>query len=408
MNRWVRPPDLRVGINGRFLRYPTTGMGQHSYQLLKALVNGESQSQYVVLGPGPAATIAHSADLDRLASRLRNGKGGSLTVERIERLWWEQVGVVGAARGQRADLLHAPYFSAPLVAPCPVVVTIHDVITLLLPEYRDRLMNRWYTALVALAARRAAAIIAVSECSRRDISRVLGIPLARISVIGNAVDESFRPVNDDGVLAAVRSRYGLPDRFILYLGGFDVRKNVGRLLEAYAGLPQALRTAHPLVIAGRPHLVGHPLYPDPRPKIAALEIEDTVTLVGEVAEDDKPAFYSAAHLFAWPSLYEGFGIPILESMACGTPVLTSKTSSLPEVAGGAACLVDPYDVPAMTEAMAALLGDPPRLAELRELGLKRAADFSWARAAQETAAVYEQVLHRPQSPAAPYQAPAAP
>jgi glycosyltransferase involved in cell wall biosynthesis len=275
-----------------------------------------------------------------------------------------------------------------------MVVTIHDVVTLLLPEYRERWINRLYTSIVALAARKAAAIIAVSETTKRDVSRVLGIAPDRIRVIGNAVDAQFRPVEDRQCLDALRARYGLPPQFILYLGGFDVRKNLARLLEAYARMSPALRAAYPLVIAGRAFLLGHPLYPDPHSAVERLGLDDAVRFVGEIAQEDTPALYSAATLLAWPSLYEGFGLPVLEAMACGTPVVTSSTSSLPEVAGDAARLVDPRDVDAMATAITTLLEDSDARAQLVERGLRRAAEFTWDRVAATTVDVYHSVLSR--------------
>lgn len=384
-----------IGINGRFLRYPATGSGQNTFHLLEELAKRSDDASYVLLGPGPRQALDSPSAVAVAAARLRGMPTGSLTAERIQRLWWEQIGIVAAARAEHIDLLHFPYFSAPLVLPTPTVVTVHDVITLILPEYRERLMNRAYTWLVALAVRRAAAIIAVSECCAGDVARVLGIPLDRIRVIGNAVDEGYRPIEDPGRLEAVRARYGLPERFILYLGGFDVRKNVFGVLRAFARLPLQLRSAYPLAVAGGPRLLGHRLYPDPRPLTVQLEIEGSVRFVGEVDEADKPAVYSAATLFVWPSLYEGFGIPVLEAMACGTPTITSNNSALPELAAEAARLVDPRDLGALADAMAELLEDADARAELRRRGLKRASQYSWERVADQTVAVYRSVLAAP-------------
>ena len=382
---------MRVGINARFLQCPGTGSGQHLIHLLEALARRGDENEYVLLGPGPRARLEDPTGVSDLVARFQAARPSTPAAERLQRLLWEQVRMARVARREDVDVLHSPYFAAPLRLPCPTVVTIHDVITLILPEYRDRLMNRAYTAVVSRAARKAHAIIAVSECSKRDIARALDVPAERIHVIGNAIDSTFHPVEDDEERAAVQARLGLPDHYVLAGLGFDSRKNLLRVVEAYARLSPPTRAAFPLVIAGRAHMVGHPLYPDPRPSIAALGVGDNVTLCGEVLEADKPALYSGATLFVWPSLYEGFGVPVLEAMACGAPVLTSDSSSLPEVTGDAARLVDPSDVEQIATALAELLSDEATRKELRARGLKRAAGFSWDRVAEQTVNVYREV-----------------
>ena len=382
---------MRVGFNGRFLRYPSTGTGQNTLHLLEGLAAQNGNDSYVLLGPGPSTDLRSADAVHAAATRLSSQPARSPNVERMARLWWEQAASVASARRQGVNLLHVPYFSAPLVRPCRTIVTIHDVITLLLPEYRDRLANRLYTAVISAAAVRAEAVIAVSEYSRKDIARVLGIPLERISVIGNAVEDHYQPVRDERRLAEIRDRYGLPERFVLYGWGFDSRKNVLRLIDAYGALPISLRRTYPLVLAGRPQMVAHPLYPDPGSRIESLGLADAVLRIGEVREEDKPALYSAATLFVFPSLYEGFGIPLLEAFACGTPVLSSDASSLPEVAAGAACLVDARQTAAITESIGDLLNDAGKLRELSERGLDRARHFSWERVVKETVDLYHRV-----------------
>lgn len=383
---------MRVGINARFLQHPSTGSGQNLRHILARFAARHHQNEYILLGPGPRERLAHPDELPTQLERFRAARPATPTGERIQRLMWEQLGSPAAARGERVHLLHVPYFSAPLLRPCPTVVTIHDVITLILPEYRERLVNRLYTALVSRAVRNVEAVIAVSECSARDIHRVLGVPRNRIHVIGNAVDSELRPVEDSARASAVRARLGVPERYVLYLGGFDARKNLRRILEAYASLPAGLRAAYPLVIAGGAHLVGHPLYPDPRSVVDQLGLHAHVRLIGEVGDADKPVLYSGASVFVWPSLYEGFGMPVLEAMACGAPVITSTTSSLPEVAGDAARLVDPTSVAAISTALGELLESEPLRAEMRGRSLARASEFSWEEVAQRTLGVYESVL----------------
>ncbi len=382
---------MRIGINALFLQQPATGIGQHLYHLLQGLDEADRENIYVLLSPRfhkPTTTR-----IPELSSRFHNVQGVSALArlgENFEKLWWEQVGLLQACRREKLDLLHCPYFASPILSSIPTVVTIHDVIPLLLPEYSAHLAGRAYTWLSALAARRARAVIAVSECSKRDIVRTLGLPAERVHVIGNAVDPSYQPVRDPRLLSSVRERYNLGERFILYFGGFDVRKNVHRLIKAYDRIREKFDEPHQLVLAGRFRLVAHRLYPDPRVLVRELGLESDVIFTGQIREQDKAPLYSAATVFAFPSLYEGFGMPVLEAMACGAPVVTSNSSALPEVAGDAAVLVDPEDVTAIGEAILGLVQDPARRAALGAAARARAAHFSWSAVAAQTLEVYSQ------------------
>lgn len=385
---------MRIGMNALFLQRPTTGSGQHLFHLLKGLDACDTENTYALLSP--RFRRAYPMAYPRLteSERFRNVEGWSAVVrfnENLEKLWWEQVGLPHACYTEGVDLLHNPYFAAPVFCPLPTVVTIHDVIPLILKEYAWRRQSRAYTWLVSQSAKRARAIIAVSECSKRDIVRTLHIPADRIHVIGNAVDEELKPVTDQWQLAKVRERYGIGPRYILYFGGFDLRKNVPRLVRAYAALPETLRRDYQLVIAGRIHQLGHPLYPDPRPLVRELGLDEQVVFTGPFREQDKASLLSGATTFLFPSLYEGFGIPALEAMACGAPVITSNGSSLPEVVGDAGCLIDPMDQDSITGAIGDLLESPDQRAELSARARERAARFSWRQVAEQTVEVYRRV-----------------
>jgi glycosyltransferase involved in cell wall biosynthesis len=383
---------MRIGVNALFLQKPATGSGQHLYHLLEGLDAYDKRNAYVLLSP--RFRRAYQVRFPHLSDRFRNVEVWTKMArlgENVEKLWWEQVGLLQGARRERVDLLHCPYFAAPLVRRQPTVVTIHDVIPLVLAEYGRRETSRLYTRLVSFTSKRADAIIAVSECSRRDIVDTLGIPANKISVIGNAVHPSYYPITDSWLLAAVRERYNVARKYILYFGGFDLRKNVPRIIRSYAALPPTLRAEYQLVIAGRLHLLGHPLYPDPRPLVRELGLGDRIIFTGQIREQDKAPLYSGAAVFVFPSLYEGFGMPVLEAMACGAPVITSRLSALPEVVDDAGVLVDPYSEPAITEALGGLLTDPARRADLGARARARSRDFSWRQVAEQTVRVYEQV-----------------
>jgi glycosyltransferase involved in cell wall biosynthesis len=383
---------LRIGINALFLQRPATGSGQHLFHLLEGLDAYDKENTYALLSP--RFRRAYSVSWPHLSDRFRNVEVVSMLArlgENVEKAWWEQIGLQNSGRREKVDILHCPYFASPLFPIFPTVVTIHDVIPLILKDYAYRRQTVLYNALVSAAAKRAQAIIAVSQCSKRDIERTLHIASHKIHVIGNAVDESFRPIHDSWLLGSVRERYNIAERYVLYFGGFDLRKNVPRLIRSYAQLPTKLRGEHQLVIAGRLNLLGHPVYPDPRPLIRELDLDGQVILTGQIREQDKVPLYSGATAFVFPSLYEGFGMPVLEAMACGVPVLTSNGSALPEVAGDAGLLVDPTSESEIAAGIERLLEDEALRSELAARARERSRFFTWRQVAEQTVEVYRQV-----------------
>ncbi len=293
-------------------------------------------------------------------------------------------------RHRQADLYHTPYYLMPYRPGRPTILTVHDLIPLLFPRQstaRARFLFRWTMELALRAARH---IIAVSEATSRDLQR--HFPSAkRISVIPEAPDPIFFP-RPPAEVEAVRRKYALPETFVLYVGSNKPHKNLVRLIEAWSHLTQytirntfyALRFT--LVIAG----VWDSRYPEARLLAEARGLE-TIRWLGPVPEADLPALYSAATVFVFPSLYEGFGLPVLEAMACGTPVACSDTSSLPEVVGDAALTFPPTNPQAIAGSLARLLQDADLRAELRERGLHQAARFSWERTAAQTLALYRTI-----------------
>lgn len=356
---------MRVGINAFFLGQEGTGSGQYTAELLCALRQISSEHGYLCLSPPEG----------------RRGRN-------LEKVWFEQVSYPRECRRLAVDVAHVPYFAPPLRPTVPTVVTIHDVIPLILPEYRGSPLVRMYMRLVSAAAHQAQMVLTDSEASKRDIVRALGIDSERVRVVYLAAGKRYRPVEDKAILENVRVRYGLPDVYILYLGGFDPRKNVNILLRSYSQLADA----PPLVIAGRLPERGSAMALDPRPLAKDLGIDGQVRFIGWVSEEDKPALYTAAWCFVFPSLYEGFGLPPLEAMACGTPVIASDSSSLPEVIGDGGLLVNSTSAAQLAEALGALCANPQLRAELAVRALARAAQFSWAKTATETLAVYEAVV----------------
>jgi glycosyltransferase involved in cell wall biosynthesis len=266
------------------------------------------------------------------------------------------------------------------------VLTVHDLIFRRYPQHHKPL-NRWYlNATMPLFCSRANHIIAVSEQTRRDVIAAYGVPAEKITVIYEAADDRFRPQPPESV-AAVRALYHLPERYLLFVGTLEPRKNLIRLLAAFERL-HAERLTDALVIVGKRGW----LYDDFFARLAGSPARQAVIFPGFVPDADLPAVYAGAQALAFPSEFEGFGLPVLEAMACGAPVVCSSTSSLPEVAGGAALLVDPADTDALAAALRQILGDPGLAADLARRGVAQAACFSWSRAAAETLAVYRRLI----------------
>jgi len=377
---------MRIAINGMFWNQPTTGSGQYVRALVAALRERAPQNEYIVI-PVSGGGRQEAGGRRRLAVI-----GHRSLVENLGKVWFEQIAFVRACRRARADVAHVPYFASPLVPLTPTVVTIHDLIPLVLPAYRGSLLVRAYTALAAQSARRADAIIADSEWSKRDIITHLRVDAARVRVVYLAADARYRPLDDATQIESVRARYALPEKYFLYLGGYDQRKNVRVILDAFARAPELYRAGYRLVLAGVNLGRDSDFFPDPRRLAREVNLPaDALCLLGWVEEQDKVALYAGARAFLFPSRYEGFGLPPLEAVACGTPVLCAHASSLPEVVGDAAILLPPDDARAWADALRALLADEARRAELRARGLAQARKFSWTRCAEETLAVYESV-----------------
>ncbi|MEW6231871.1 MAG: glycosyltransferase family 1 protein [Chloroflexota bacterium] len=358
------------------------GLGRYAQELTEALLYLDKENEYVAFYNGPRGVVPQPP-LDRLP---RLTVGLSNKPWRMSILLAHHLGLNLDRLFPGVDLLHSTDHLLPPLRRVRTVFTVHDLVFLFFPEYHLPL-NRWYlTLMMPRFIRRADAVITVSECSRRDLVRLYRLDQARIHVIYEGIDDHFRPVEDREVLAAVRRQYGLPDGFILYVGTIEPRKNLTTLLKAYQTLKgQGLESK--LVIVGKKGW----LYQDFFRRLRELGLEGQVIFPGYVPDDDLPAIYSAAQVFAFPSLYEGFGLPPLEAMACGAPVVCSNTSSLPEVVGDAAILVNPRDVGEIVAAIERVIADSTLRDAMRAKGIAQAAKFSWERAARETLEVYANV-----------------
>jgi glycosyltransferase involved in cell wall biosynthesis len=375
---------MHVAISAHFWGQETTGSGQYLHRLVAMLRRHHPDITITLLFQADASQkvplpddISHQV----LPTPFDNRN------KQLAKVWFEQVAVPQAAKRLGVDLLHIPYFAPPLRSAIPVIATVHDLIPMVLPAYRGSALVRSYTALVARAAQQTSFTLADSEASRQDILTLLKVPPERVRTVYLAADAGYRP-QSEAELFRVRQRYNLPEQFVLYLGGFDIRKNVPLLLQVAAQQQGAWK----VVIAGKLPRSDSDFFPHPKRIVEQLGIAQRVQFTGWIEEGDKPALLGAATLFCFPSAYEGFGLPILEAMACGTATVTTNVSSLPELAGEGALLVPPNDVPALREALDTLMANPVTRVQLAERGLVQAARFSWERCAMETVSAYRQSI----------------
>jgi glycosyltransferase involved in cell wall biosynthesis len=375
---------MRLALNGWFLaHHPHTGTGQYLRALLEWLPRAAPQHEIHLVLPDEAARRVTLPPGIR-PCLVRVGRSD------LAKLWFEQALFPRACRALRADVAHVPHWAPPLAAPAPIVVTVHDLIPLLLPAYRGSRLARVYTGLAASATAGAAMVLADSEASARDIRQHLKLPAERVRVIYLAAGPEYGPrraAGDDEAL----SRYGLEEGYVLYLGGFDARKNVRGLLSAWTWAAGSVGQGYPLVLAGHLPPADGRMFEDFPAVARELEVADTVRFIGPVAEEDKPALYRGAHVFAYPSRYEGFGLPPLEAMASGVPVVTTTAGSLPEVMGSAGYLIPPDDTRTFGAAILTILVEPRVAEDLRARSLAQARQFSWEKTARETVEAYEAV-----------------
>lgn len=376
---------MRVALNGWFWKRPETGSGQYTQHIVRHVAALAPETELRLLVPDGEREKQGNVHISSPSSR---------GPDNLSKVWFEQVLFPRACAQLDVDVAHVPYWASPVLPRVPTLVTIHDLIPLVLREYRGGPLVRAYTALVSAAAENAALVLTDSQASRQDILERLGLESERVRAIPLAVEERFHPTpapQDD----EIRARYGLPERYVLYLAAFDVRKNVLTALETYAWAGPAIGEECPFVVAGRLPKQDTPFTPDPRRQARELELEpDWVHFTGEVAEADKPALYRGATAFLFPSRYEGFGLPPLEALACGVPVVGSDAASLPEVVGNAGILLDPDDAAGMAGALIQLVHDEAFQAELSRRAVSQASHFSWERTARETLAAYRKVAER--------------
>jgi O-antigen biosynthesis alpha-1,2-mannosyltransferase len=371
---------MRIGIMLRHYEQHEGGVKVYTQNLLPHFFSLRPQHEYILLYQNRklVGTYGKYPNVRELAASLRGT------------VLWDQLAVPYLTRREKLDVLFNPKFTVPLLARTPTVFVIHGGEWLVIPQafpWYDRVYAR--TAL-PVYCRHADAVITVSQKVKEDMVRATGISASKLFPVHNGFDrETFRPVRARECLDSVQIRYKLPKRFILWAGQIHPLKNVERLLEAFARIRDVIPAS--LVLAGQSAWQGERILR----QITQLGLSDRVHLPGWVSHDDLPALYSLAELFVLPSLHEGFGIPLIEAMACGCPVLTSETGSPPEVVRDAGYLVNPYQVADIAEGMRTIMTNSRLRASMIQKGLTRAKDFGWDKCASETLAVIESVAARP-------------
>ena len=370
---------MRVAIDIRKIH--DFGIGTYVRNVVRELARLDSTSEYILIGRPEDRELAGQLGPNFRAVSNQSGNYSVL----------EQFSIPLLLRRERADVFHAPHYVLPPLVGCPSVVTIHDCIHLMFPQYLpNRLATGYARAMMWNATHRSAHVLTVSDASKRDILRFFAIPPERITVVHNAIDAQVGRLPSDEEVARARERFQLHAPFVLYVGNIKPHKNVDRLIEAFALVRSGALADVKLLIIGD----EISKYPTLRRAVHRHKLHKHVRFLGFVDERTLASLYRLATVFAFPSLYEGFGLPPLEAMASGTPVVTSNLSSLPEVVGDAAILVDPYDVTAIAHGIRRVLLDKELRDQMRTRGLERASAYSWERSVATIHRIYTEVAAR--------------
>jgi glycosyltransferase involved in cell wall biosynthesis len=370
---------MRAVLDIRTISDHFPGIGRYAYHLAQHLVRRRGPEQLLLI------SNPRSLNTRFKVSELSEGENARiLYTEARPFTIREQLCLPGELRKLSPQVTHFPYLVLPYAAPRPLILTVHDIIPVRFPQYFTACQRIRYRICLLLAVRSAAWVICASEATQSDLKAAFRIDSNRISVIQEGVAESFRPPAKNEWMRA-KTSYGLPEQYLLFLGSNKPHKNLPALIDAYARLSKAPS----LVVAG----MEDPRYPEARRRADLLNLGSRVRFIGSVRETDLPALYGGAQAFVFPSIYEGFGLPPLEAMACGTPVACSNIPSLCEAVGDAALLFDPKDPASIALALERVSEDEAMRSELQSRGYRRAAEASWNQAAQKTIDLYRRVAN---------------
>jgi glycosyltransferase involved in cell wall biosynthesis len=377
---------MLIGIDGIPLKDIKTGVGHYTFELAKSLALATPKDQLEIVSPFSFLPLDQSEDVrDVLPPNLLTTQ---VKVNLLERNWWT-VGLPRYIKRRSIDLFHGTNFDIPLWKVCPTVLTVHDLSAFVYPETHEARSVRRARRRLPLMARTATQIVTHSESVRREVADYLGVSFEKVIAIPAAARSIFRPL-PPGQTAEARKRLGVEDEFLLYAGTIEPRKNLIVLLNAYREVLSATELHPQLVIAGKKGWLTDEFFG----RLRELGIQDRVHFTGYLSDNDLCALYSSCRIFIYPSIYEGFGLPPLEAMACGAPVIASTTPSIMEVLGNAACLVAPKASNKLANAIITLLREENERRRLTAAGLKRAQQFSWNRTAQLMLGVYHEACER--------------
>jgi glycosyltransferase involved in cell wall biosynthesis len=387
-------PSVRNAGISRYITMLLQGLGQLDDTTREDLgdqrdlgdLGDQRYTAFVNAGEASAAAASPLAGLPRLRL-VPSGRSGANPLQRVA---WEQLTLPGELRRLGADVFHAPANVLPARLPCPAVVTVHDLAFFRYPQFFRPTRRYYQQALTRRSVAQASHIVAVSESTKRDLVECLRVSAARVSVVYTGIAPDFQPPRDPRALDAFRARYSLPERYLLYLGTLEPRKNLTALVEAYSQARARDPDTPPLMLAGAKGWYYQPLFE----RVRALGLERAITFVGYVSRAEQPLWYAGAAAFIYPSLYEGFGLPVLEALACGTPTITSSVSSLPEAAGPVALQVAPTKSAELAHALQSLLADEAARRRMAVEGPRWAGRFTPARMAEGYAAIYQTSYRR--------------
>ncbi len=366
--------EMKIGFDARMIDW--AGVGTYSYNLLKALQEIDKTNEYILF-----------CDRQSIVQVPDGANSRKAIVTEAVFSAFLQLFFSLTLKNQKLDIFHSPHFIYPLFLSSPAVVTIHDLIPLKCPPSMPSIIGRaYYQKANRRAIAKAKMVVVVSESTKKDIQEIFDVTEERIRVIPHGVGNNFQVVRDKSLLDEVKRKYRIRSKFILNIGNSKPHKNWAGLIESFALLRKETKDYQLVLVGGRDSRFSEAVK-----LIKKLELEEDVLITGFVAEKDMPLLYNAAEILVFPSHYEGFGLPVLEAMACGTPVICSNSSSLPEVAGDAALMVDPNDGEGLAASMKKVLAEQRIRQDLSEKGLKRIEQFSWKKAAQRTLEVYGEV-----------------
>lgn len=370
---------VRIAIDASTI---STQGGPRTYVLglIDALLRIDKVNEYIVFYNDPV----HLGRFPLATEVVLPGKNP------LARLWREHVLLPLACRRERVDVLHCPKSAIPYFMPCPVVVTLHDLIPLKHPETEKFAAQMYWRLQIPIAARRSSFIITDSEHARQEILEDFDCPPEKVKAIMLGFDPLMNKLREAADGDKICLKYGLPSEYLLYVGTIQPRKNLDTLIQAFSRLKRSGSVDHKLVIVGRKGWLYERLFAD----IREMNLESEIIFTGFVPDEELPFIYDRARVFLYLSLFEGFGLPPLEAMACGIPVITSNTTSLPEVVGDAGITVNPTDIGAVELALKQVLSDPTLATRMKEAGRSRARLFSWDATARQTLEIYQQIYKK--------------